>query len=183
MAKADKNPELWVVNKTSNLVTISIDVNGKTKAVKIPKTWVPIDLSLQIPTSYVKNSPDFRRALTLGLIEEMDSEKVKIFFANDSEAKEELKKVTGSSVVNSILTAPSDKNQIIDTNKVSSSTEILIAKVFGTSPNESSVNNEIRILINSSKINDEELLAITEKAQELGYTKTLSLIKDISAKV
>lgn len=166
---------LWVINSSSQILTINVNnSNGTVKTLKLEKTWVPQDLSMQALADDIIMSPDFRRARAMELIRVQDANKVADLFKRDPEAKAEYQRIVTKSNISSVLEKTSV--QVVDTAREASADEILVTTVFGK-PNEKAVKNEIRVLHTSNKLNESAILALAKKADELGYTDVLALLK------
>lgn len=69
----EKGP-IWVRNTSSEIVSpggdifISVSIAGTAKVVTIPSTWIPINITNQVPRKSLTESPYFMEALTKGLV-------------------------------------------------------------------------------------------------------------------
>lgn len=169
---------LWVVNTSGNILTIAIELkNGKSGTLKIEKTWIPQDLSMQAKVGEIKSSPNFRRSLAMGLIKEQPSDEVEAMFKRDPEARAEHQRIMANGdTLASVLTPSKTDVKIVDTNKEATPEEILVTSVFDR-PDQSSVKNEIRMLHNANKLTEPGILALAKKANELSYTEVVDLLK------
>lgn len=80
----EKGP-IWVRNTSSEVVSpggdifISVSIAGTARVVTVPSTWIPVNLTNQVPRKALTESPYFMEALTKGLIQaisETDSAKI-----------------------------------------------------------------------------------------------------------
>jgi hypothetical protein len=184
MAKLQNDPKsVWVINLTENRCTISVGTGDKATTLKLKKSWVPQDLSLQAQRKTITKSPDFRRAIQMGLVREMETQEAVDLLNSNPEAVEEYNRIlsegSNSSVLLNKLVADTD----VDNNKGSTPEELLVAKVFGDTPDETKAKTEIRILKNAKKLNDSGILALTKKAAELNYSGVIGLLEEYADKV
>lgn len=171
---------LWVVNKTGQLLTIEVTLNnGQKSTLKLAKTWVPQDLSMQTRAKDIKSSPDYRRAKTMGLIAEQDTDQVITMFSTNSEAMAEYKRVLNmnSTIQESVLNKPKAQSiEVVDTERGATAEEILVTVIYGK-PDEASVKNEIRTQHAAGKLTPEGILALATRANELNYKSVIELLK------
>lgn len=80
----EKGP-IWVLNTSSEIASpggdifISVSIAGTARVVTIPSTWVPINITNQVPRKALSESPYFMEALTKGLVKavsETDAAKI-----------------------------------------------------------------------------------------------------------
>lgn len=81
---------LYVINNTSEFsadsglqntsVLFTVKVDGETKSIKVPLSWVPVDLSSFADVTVIARSPDFRKMVTaigaLRVIDPADAERL-----------------------------------------------------------------------------------------------------------
>lgn len=177
MAKVD-DKGLWVINTSGQVLTISVHgKGGRAGVVRLEKTWVPQDLSMQAQPKDILSSPEYRRSVALQVIRPQDPEQVAELFRRDPEALAEHQRIVSKgSVISSVLEQQPAEVKVVDTNKAATPEELLVTTVFGH-PDEASVKNEIRVLRTANKLDEPGILALAKRAMELGYNDVLTLLQ------
>lgn len=121
--KNEKEISLYVVNTSDNnqrindkpiKAEISFPVksaNGQTTNIRIPSTWIPIDLSLQTTKEDLVKSPDLRRLITRGNLELIREEEA-LAILNKKEAKLEVSRLRKMDNIN--ITVQNFAGQLTD---------------------------------------------------------------------
>lgn len=126
--KNEKEISLYVVNTSDNnqrindkpiKAEVSFPVksaNGQTTNVRIPSTWIPVDLSLQVTKEDLVKSPDLRRLITRGNLELMREEEA-LEILNKKEAKMEMERLRKMDSIN--ITVQNFAGQLTDSERSS----------------------------------------------------------------
>lgn len=98
-AEQSKGSSVWAINNTAaidqrqGVINVSVvEGTGRTSVVKLPITFIPVDLTMQATKRAILESPDFRRLVGGGfikLISEQDAEKA----LESEEAKKEQRRL------------------------------------------------------------------------------------------
>jgi hypothetical protein len=100
LAKEDSR-SIYVLNAANNIpnmrdgVTIfNVSINNdERRTIRVPNTWIPVDIGRQIPKRYIIDSPDFMDATMRGILVLVDTKSAQALFAEDSEAAAEQDRV------------------------------------------------------------------------------------------
>ena len=98
--RSDPSPNLWVFNNTPKLnnrfknsvvhMVVSTGGSGTDKVVvRVPPTWVPINIGMQAPKRAIFDSPEFLRSVNNNFIRLISNEDAKQFFSADPDAQAE----------------------------------------------------------------------------------------------
>lgn len=93
----EKGP-IWVRNTASEIVSpggdiyISVSISGTARVVTVPSTWVPINITNQVPRKALTESPYFMEALTKGLVRAISETEAAKILARDG-AQEEIERL------------------------------------------------------------------------------------------
>ena len=79
--------------KQAGTLLISVKVEGDARIVRIPVSWVPIDVSAQAPKEYIGKSAEFLRALSLGTIMVLTHAEAHKIINADSDSKLEYARI------------------------------------------------------------------------------------------
>lgn len=71
---------------------VVITLTDEEQALKIPKTFIPIDITASFPADTILKSPNFRQTVQRGLVKLVDSEEADLFMENE-EAQRELQRI------------------------------------------------------------------------------------------
>lgn len=101
-AESNSSSSLWVLNTTDRkgaskgvfLFTVA-NGQGRQVTVRVPCTISPVDLSTQATKASILTEPEFRKAITAGVLVILSQEEVDAMF-NDSNVREEYARVTGA---------------------------------------------------------------------------------------
>lgn len=97
----DEDKSLFVLNNTdrpdrngkptrsAGVLLMSALVNGESRAIRIPVSWVPVDLSVQAPRKAITESAEFNRALASQAIMIMTREQALKLIRGDQASMEE----------------------------------------------------------------------------------------------
>ncbi len=94
---AEKGP-IWARNRTSETMSpggdvfISVNISGTQRVVNVPNTWVPINLTSQVPRKALLDAPYFMEALSKGLIDVITESSAQEILRRDG-ADEELQRL------------------------------------------------------------------------------------------
>lgn len=101
--RRDATGEVWVLNNTARLpnmqaglAVISVTMNnGDPRIVRIPNTYIPVDVSQQLPKSMLIDSPDFLNAVMRRALLLIDPASAAEYFAQDIDGSQaELDRIT-----------------------------------------------------------------------------------------
>jgi hypothetical protein len=98
--RSEPGTNLWVFNNTPNLkgvrqqqknsiIHLVIKVGDERTLVKIPTTWIPLNIGLQAPKKAIFESPDFLRAINNGYIRPITNKEAQTFYQENDEASAE----------------------------------------------------------------------------------------------
>lgn len=93
----EKGP-IWVRNRSSQVVSpggdvfISVSIQGAQRVVNVPYTWIPINLTAQVPRKALLESPYFMESLTKGLVEAIPESSATKILAKEG-AQEEIQRL------------------------------------------------------------------------------------------
>lgn len=105
---------VWVCNRTSPKGNINLTVSdgmGKSIPVRIPITWIPIDLTTQATKQSLLSNPQFRQLLAkrqIGLIDPNEA----LEFLNDPEARKENERIYNVGTIDAIGEAQENNAQV-----------------------------------------------------------------------
>jgi len=97
----DEDKSLFVLNNTdrpdrngkptrsAGVLLMSALVNGESRAIRIPVSWVPVDLSVQAPRKAITESAEFNRALASQAIMIMTREQALKLIRGDQASMDE----------------------------------------------------------------------------------------------
>lgn len=151
-----KFEEIWVLNKTSvtedkpGSVLFSVKVDGDEQSIIIPSTWIPINLTDQVPADVLASSPNFRKVINSGRLTMHYAEDC-IRFMQDKDAQAEL---------NRIKEVDNQLQNIINTGSYDEGIKIDVV-----SQNE-----------NAAPLNKENRISSIASARELGDPKALGVL-------
>jgi hypothetical protein len=75
------------------MVLFAVTVDGESRIIRVPPSWVPIDAGMQAPKKVIAASGEFQRALTAGAIVVLDDETGRRIISADTESRDEYAKV------------------------------------------------------------------------------------------
>lgn len=171
----DKERSLFVLNKTGMLMTMDVKSGNDTVTLKIPKTWVPIDLSLQVRKADILDSPNYRNAIARNRLKEMSTEAALALLADDPDAKAEYNKVVGV-VGDAENVVDIQAQEVVVTDKEASDEELKIVSIFEGS-SEEEVLNELRIMATSEQLSKDLCLLVANRAAELKYQRVFEYVE------
>ena len=100
--RREDNSDLYVLNNAQAnpllrdgliIFNVAIDANDR-RIVKVPNTWVPINIGHQIPKDLIMRSPDFLDAVMRRVIILVKSEDAERIFEEDADARAEWDKIS-----------------------------------------------------------------------------------------
>lgn len=128
-----KYEEIWVLNRTSETepkpgtVIFTVKVDGDETAVTVPSTWIPINLTDQVPADILAAAPNFRKVVNSGRLTIHVSEDC-VKFMNDQDARRELSRIneTSQQIQNVVNTGEFEDGVKIDVASEAKETEMKI---------------------------------------------------------
>lgn len=169
--RAEESPNLWVMNITSKLaegsvhkdstVHLIVPVGNDKLTVKIPSTWIPINIGLQVPKKAIVESSDFLRGINLRFLHPITSKEAKEFFDSNPDARIEYdnvisrmskrnKRTNDASNEPSNLPAPLETGDVEDT----AVSPRLIQAIFKFKEKEINVNELASVIRTALPLND-----------------------------
>lgn len=74
------------------IFNVSVDGNDR-RTIRVPNTWIPVDIGRQIPKRFIIDSPDFLDAIMRNILVLVDTQSAQELFSNDADASTEQDRV------------------------------------------------------------------------------------------
>lgn len=93
--RSEPGVNLWVFNRTASLknsvhrdsiVHLIVPVGSEKVTVKIPSTWIPVNIGLQAPKKAILEAADFLRGVNMDFLQPITNKKAKEFFEGNADA-------------------------------------------------------------------------------------------------
>ncbi len=79
--------------KSQGLIAMTVMVDNQARMVRVPHSWVPIDLGLQAPKIRIKESAEFQRALAAKALIVLTDEEAHAIINNDDMSRQEYSRI------------------------------------------------------------------------------------------
>jgi hypothetical protein len=167
---------LFVVNQTESIQTFIIEnQRGAKNLVTVPKTWIPIDLSLQAKRSDIIVSPNYRKVISLKNIKPIDEETAHKILSTP-EARAEAETLTQNSIRGNANPNPIAK--LVETNTaVASKDDVIIAGIMSLGENRAI--SEFRHKYHANQLDKNTMIKLMEEADNEGYVKLARAIEKV----
>lgn len=141
---------VFVTNMTKPKGNVNFSVSDGTSkriAVKVPCTFIPIDLTTQATKTSIITSPDFRALVTKGYLRVVDPEEARAFIDSSPEATEEHRRLFRQIEVAAIGGNPETSRVEIESETVLGTINVVAKNVIESEMEE---NDALRILRNNA---------------------------------
>lgn len=195
----EEKKKIYVVNTSKPMHIMILDFinpsTGRSRSVRIPKTWIPICLSDQVPVSYIRESVDFRTYLMKGLLTLVDpSEAEKVL--STPEAKEEHDRIYKSKYSLSMKDLFKDgkpsqelmnmldevKIETVKESDINPKVRDLVLRYENKELDDSSIYHEIRTLSVSGELTEEDLSFLSSRVSGKAKSLCMDLLKEMVEK-